>query len=57
MEFLQALKILDVTIVTFFAAESRLAVDGGTVRDVTLTEDAWVGLREVLGTLDGSMPF
>ena len=57
MEFLQALKILDMTIVTFFVAESRLAVDGGTVRDVTLTEDAWVGLREVLGTLDGSMPF
>lgn len=57
VEFLQALKILDVALVTFFVTESRLAVDRGTIRDVALTENSRVGLCEVLGTLDGSMSF
>lgn len=57
VEFLQALKILDVALVTFFVTESRLATDGGTICDVALTENSWVGLREVLGTLCGSMSF
>jgi len=57
VKLLHALKILDVAVVTFFVAESRLAIDGGTVGHVTLAEDSLVGLCQVLRALYGSIPF
>ena len=57
MKLFHALKILDVAVVTFFVAESRLAIDGGTVGHITLAEDSLVGLCQVLRALYGSIPF
>lgn len=48
VKFLHALEILDVTGVTPFVPESRLAVDQGAVGYVALTEYSWIGLCQML---------
>jgi hypothetical protein len=35
----------------------RLAIDRGAVSHITLTENSRIGLRQVLRTPDGSIPF
>ena len=55
MEFLRALEVFRVAMVTVFVTESRLAIDGGTVRHIALTEDPLICLCQVLGTLDGGV--
>ena len=56
MELFQTLKVLNVTLVAIFIPESRLSIDGGVCHK-TLTENSWIGLRQVLGALHSSMPF
>jgi len=57
VKLFHALKILDMTVIIVFIPESRLAIDRGTVRHVTLTENSWIGLRQMLRALYGSIPF
>jgi len=45
------------TVITLFIPESRLTVDRGAVRYVTLTKNSWIGLRQMLRALHGSIPF
>jgi len=48
VNFLQALEVVDMTLVTFFISKSRLAIYGRTIGDVTLAEDSLIGLSKVL---------
>jgi hypothetical protein len=57
VKFLQILKVFDVTMVTVFIAESRLAIDGRTICHVTLTKDPRICLCQVLRILDGGVSF
>lgn len=57
VKLFHALEIFDMSVVALFVSESRLAIDGGTVGHVTLAKDSFIGLREVLRALYGSVPF
>lgn len=48
MELFQALKIFDVTFVALLIAECVLAVDGGAIRDIALTENSSIIVCQVL---------
>ena len=55
VKLLQALKVFNVAMIALLVAKRGLAIDGRTIRHIALTEDARVGLQEMLRTLDGGV--
>ena len=57
MELFQVLEIFNVTVIALFVSKSRLNIDRGIISYITLTEDPWIDLGQVLWALHGSIPF